>query len=274
MKKLGKKHIIIFACITVLILAISAISFKTGNNAVSNVIGTVISPIQRVGAAVVRETKSFAVNIISSGKNARENEKLKEEIASLNDQLRMVEGYKTENEKLRSMLQLAESRSDFESTAANVIGRSISELHSTITIDKGTRHNIKKNAVVYTAEGLVGRVSEVGYNFAKVQTIFDAESAVSAICLRSGDMGIVEGSSLATGGICTMNYIDKSAKTVVGDMVETSAAGGIFPQGILIGKITQIKEDSRALTLSAVVETSVNPNSLDKVLVITDVIAE
>ena len=60
----------------------------------------------------------FAVNIFSSGKNARENEKLKAEIASLNDQLRMVEGYKTENEKLRAMLQLAESRSDFESTAA------------------------------------------------------------------------------------------------------------------------------------------------------------
>lgn len=269
MKKLGKKHIIIFACITVLILAISAVSFKTGNNAVSNVIGTVISPVQSGTAAVVRGTKNFVVNIFSSGKNARENEKLKAEIASLNDQLRMVEGYKTENEKLRSMLQLAESRSDFESTAANVIGRNIDELHSTITIDKGTRHNIKKNAVVYTAEGLVGRVSEVGYNYSKVQTIFDAESAVSAICLRSGDMGIVEGSSLLAGGICTMNYIDKSAKTVVGDMVETSAAGGIFPQGILIGKITQIKEDNRALTLSAVVETSVNPNNLDKVLVIT-----
>lgn len=274
MKKLGKKHIIIFACITILILAISAISFKTGNNAVSNIIGTVISPVQSGTAAVVRGTKNFAVNIFSSGKNARENEKLKAEIASLNDQLRMVEGYKTENEKLRSMLQLAESRSDFESTAANVIGRNIDELHSTITIDKGTRHNIKKNAVVYTAEGLVGRVSEVGYNYSKVQTIFDAESAVSAICLRSGDMGIVEGSSLLAGGICTMNYIDKSAKTVVGDMVETSAAGGIFPQGILIGKITQIKEDNRALTLSAVVETSVNPNNLDKVLVITNVIAE
>ncbi|MBQ2889918.1 MAG: rod shape-determining protein MreC [Clostridia bacterium] len=274
MKKLGKKHIIIFACITVLILAVSIVSFKTGNNAVSNAIGTVISPVQSGTAAVVRGTKNFAVNIFSSGKNARENEKLKAEIASLNDQLRMVEGYKTENEKLRSMLQLAESRSDFESTAANVIGRSIDELHSTITIDKGTRHNIKKNAVVYTADGLVGRVSEAGYNFSKVQTIFDAESAVSAICLRSGDMGIVEGSSLSTGGICTMNYIDKSAKTVVGDMVETSAAGGIFPQGILIGKITQIKEDNRALTLSAVVETSVNPNNLDKVLVITDVIAK
>ena len=269
MKKFGKKQIIIFACITALILSISAISFKTGNNAVSNVIGTVISPIQSGGAAVVRATKNFVVNIVSSGKNARENEKLKAEIAELNNQLRMVEGYKTENEKLRTLLELSQSRSEFESTAANVIGRSIDELHSIITIDKGTRHNIKKNAVVYTADGLVGRVSEAGYNFSKVQTIFDAESAVSAICLRSGDMGIVEGVSSSASGVCTMNYIDKSAKTVVGDMIETSAAGGIFPKGILIGKITQIKEDSRALTLSATIEAAVNPTRLDTVLVIT-----
>lgn len=269
MKKFGKKYIIIFACITAVILLLAGISLKSGNNAVSNVIGTVISPIQSGAAAVVRGTKNFAVNIVSSGKNARENEKLKEEIAALNDQLRMVEGYKTENEKLRALLELSESRSEFKSTAANVIGRSIDELRSIITIDKGTRHNIKKNAVVYTAEGLVGRVSEVGYNYAKVQTIFDAESAVSAICMRSGDMGIVEGVSSSGGGICTMNYIDKSAKTVVGDMIETSAAGGIFPKGILIGKITQIKEDSRALTLSATIEAGVNPNRLDTVLVIT-----
>ncbi len=269
MKKFSKKHIIIFACITVLILSVSVISFKTGNNAVSNVIGTVISPLQSGAAAVVRGTKNFAVNIVSSGKNARENEELRTEIASLNDQLRMVEGYKTENEKLRELLGLSESHSEFESTAANVIGRSIDELHSTITIDKGKRHNIKKNAVVFTAEGLVGRVSEVGYNFAKVQTIFDAESAVSAICLRSGDMGVVEGISSSASGICTMNYIDKSAKTVVGDMIETSAAGGIFPKGILIGKITQIKEDSRALTLSATIETGVNLSGLDTVLVTT-----
>ena len=50
-------------------------------------------------------------------------------------------------------------------------------------------------------------------------------------------------------------------------MIETSGTGGIFPKGILIGKITEIKEDSRSLTLSATVETGVNLNSLDTVLV-------
>ena len=109
---------------------------------------------------------------------------------------------------------------------------------------------------------------ETGYNYAKVKTIFDAETSVSAICLRSGDMGIIESSGFApSSGRCSMNYIDRSAKTVVGDVIETSGTGGIFPRGIEIGKITEIKEDSRNLTLSAVIEADVNINSLDTVLV-------
>lgn len=268
MKKFGKKHIIIFACITVFILAIAAFSFKTGNNAVSNAVGTVISPLQSGCSAMLRGAKRLAGNIASSGKNAKENEKLRGEILELNDQLRMLEGYKTENERLRALIALRETRTDFESVGANVIGRKTDELRSVITLDKGEKDGVKENSVVFVPEGLVGVVSEVGHNFCKVKTIFDTESSVSAICLRSGDMGIVEPSGfLATSGKCSMNYIDRSAKTVVGDVIETSGTGGIFPRGIAIGKISEIKEDSRNLTLSAVIETDVDIYKLDSVLV-------
>lgn len=267
MKKFTKKHIVIFASVTVLLASVAVFSLKSGNNAVSNAAGTVFSPVQSGAAYVLNGTKKVFSNIAMSSKNAEENKKLREEKAALESQMRMLEGYKTENEKLRKLLELKESRTEYKSTAANVIGKSTDEIHSTITIDKGTRDNIKKNAVVTVSEGLVGVVKEVGYNYSKVKTVFDSESAVSAVCLRSGDMGICESSKNATDGYCVMNYIDKSAKTVVGDLIETSGTGGIFPRGILIGKITQIKEDSRSLTLSATIETAVKINSLDTVLV-------
>lgn len=270
MKKFTKKHIIIYSVLTVLILSVAGFSLKTGNSTASNIFGTVISPVQSGISVAVKSVKNFAVNIFLSGKNAKENKQLREEIAVLNGQLRMVEGYKTENERLRKLLELEETRTHFKSTAANVIGKDTDELHSTITIDKGSKHGIKKNAVVTVSEGLVGTVIEVGYNYSKVKTIFDAESAVSAMCTRSGDMGIVESLKASSGGNCIMNYIDKSAKTVVGDMIETSGTGGVFPRGILIGKITEIKEDSRSLTLSARIETAVNLNFLDTVLVSVD----
>ena len=268
MKKFGKKHIIIFSCVTVLVLIVAAVSFKTGNCTVSNAVGMVLSPVQSVCSSVVNGAKRFVTNIASSGKNAKENEKLKGEIAALNDQLRMLEGYKAENDRLRALIDLKEARTDFDCVGANVIGKKTDELHSIITLDKGTKDGIKENAVVFVPEGLVGVVSEAGLNYCKVKTIFDAESSVSAICLRSGDMGIVEPSGFfASSGKCSMNYIARSAKTVVGDVIETSGTGGIFPRGIIIGKIAEIKEDSRNLTLSAVIKTDVDIYKLDSVLV-------
>ncbi len=266
-----KKHIIILSCVTLVILAFSAVSLKIGNNPVANAVGTVFSPVQKWVSLAYDSVGDFIGNMVDSGDNARENKTLKKENLKLQDQIRMLEGYKAENDELRRLIELSESRTDFKSTAANVIGKDLSDSGSVITIDKGTKDGIGKNAVVLVPDGLVGVVFETGYNYSKVRTIFDSESSVSSICLRSGDMGIVEPVGyLSADEKCSMNYIDRSAKTVVGDIIETSGTGGIYPRGIKIGKITEIKEDSRNLTLSAVLESDVKIKNLDKVLVTVD----
>lgn len=268
MKKFGKKHIIIYGSVTVIVLILAAFSFKFGNNPVSNAVGTVISPVQSICSSALSGVKDFFGNIFRAGTMAEENEKLREEVYSLKDELRMIDGYKVENERLQQLLDLKETRTDFSSIGANVIGKKIDDENSIITIDKGTVDGVEVNSVVLVPEGIVGVVFEVNTNYSKVKTVFDAESSVSAICLRSGDMGIAEPlDNETTGGKCALNYIDRSAKTVIGDVIETAGTGGIYPRGIVIGKITQIKEDSRNLTLSAVLETEVNINRLDRVLV-------
>ncbi len=268
MKKPAKKKLIVLFSVTAIVLAMSAISFMAENSFMSNTIGVVASPLQKGTAVAVNSVKTFFNNIADSGKNAQENKKLKAEISELRSQIRMLEGHKTENEKLHTLLQFSQNHPDLNYVGANVIGRESSEFNNTITIDKGTKDGIKKNAVVTTAEGLVGVVYEAMYNYSKVKTIFDSDSAISAICPRSGDMGIVESTGdMSSRNVCSMNYIDKAAKTVVGDMIETSGTGGIFPKGILIGKVTKINEDKANLTLTATVEVSVNLNNTSVVLV-------
>ena len=258
MKKFGKKHVIIYSAVTLIILILAAFSFKLGNNPVSNAIGTVISPVQSVSSYAFNGVKNFFGNIFNAGNMAEENEKLREEVYTLKD----------ENDRLQQLLDLRESRTEFNSIGANVIGKKIDDENSIITIDKGATDGVEVNSVVFVPEGIVGVVFEVNTNYSKIKTIFDAESSVSAICLRSGDMGIAEPvENMTTGGKCALNYIDRSAKTVIGDVIETAGTGGIYPRGIVIGKIAQIKEDSRNLTLSAVLETEVNINRLDRVLV-------
>ena len=201
MKKFSKKNIIILICVTVIILIIAAFSVREGSSPVSNAVGTVLSPVQKGASFVINGAKNVTTNIFSSAKNARENKELKEKVLSLESELRMLEGYKSENERLKELLELSSANTEFTSTAANVIGRDSDDLHSTLVIDKGSVHNIRKNAVVTVAEGLVGVVYEVGTNYSKVRTVFDGESYVSAVCARSGDMGIIETTeALSSGG--------------------------------------------------------------------------
>lgn len=268
MKKFTKAFIISVCVITVFVITTSIIFYSTGNTAVTGAFARVFMPVQKGASIVVNTTKNTFKNIVNSEKNAQENKKLKKEINQLRDELRMVEGYKIENENLRKSLELRDMYAHESGLAANIIGRDTGELYNTLTIDKGSKDGIRKNSVAVVPEGLVGVVCEVGNNYAKIKTVLDASSSVSALCLRSGDMGVIEGNTkLSKSGKCVMNYIDKDAKTVVGDSIETSGTGGIFPRGILIGKIVEIKEDERKLTLSATVKTSVNINNLTSVII-------
>ncbi|MBR1970705.1 MAG: rod shape-determining protein MreC [Clostridia bacterium] len=268
MKKFTKAFIISICVVIVFVVSVAIISFNTGNTSVTSGFARVFMPVQKGASFIVNGTKNTFGDIINSKKNARENKKLKKEINELRDELRMVEGYKLENESLRKSLELRDMYAHESGVAANVIGRDTGDLYNTLTIDKGSKDGIRINSVAVVPEGLVGVVCEVGKNYAKIKTIVDASSSVSALCLRSGDMGVIEGNSkLSKSGKCVMNYIDKDAKTVVGDSIETSGTGGIFPRGILIGKITEIKEDERKLTLTATVKTSVNINNLTSVII-------
>ncbi len=267
MKKFLNKKTIALIITTVLIATCAIVSVKTENNVVANVLGTVLSPVQRVFAGGVGFIKTAVVNVFNSAENAKENKKLQKKVLALEDELRMVEGYKTENERLHEMLDFADSRKEMNYTAANIIGRSTGDINHTITIDKGTSSGIAIGSIVVVPEGLVGVVCEVGINYSKVKTIFDAESSVSAICARSGDMGVIDGKSTASKMGCTMNYVSNDAKIVAGDSVETSGTGGVFPRGILIGKVKNIKTDERDLTLSAEIEPGANIYNIDVVMV-------
>ncbi len=268
MKKFFTKKVILLLSLTLIVALISFISVKTGTSAVSNTVGVVIAPVQKVFASGIRVIKNAGENILNSSKNAKENEKLNKKVLSLQDEIRMLEGYKTENERLHELLELKNASEEITYTAANIIGKSSSDINSLLTIDKGSKDGVRKNSIVKVPEGLVGVVSEVSLNYAKVKTIFDAESSVSAICARSSDMGIVEGKLGASGkNTCVMNYIDTDSKIVVGDSIETTSAGGIFPSGIFIGKVKSIKTDERNLSLNAVIEAGAKISNIDKVMV-------
>ena len=268
------RRIVLLVIVTIILLLIMAF-FTVGRAKVSvveDLIGAITTPVQKLFTSVSQGITGFFGNFKDKRDLESKNKELQEQVYQLENQLRAVDGYKAENERLRDMIDLKNDMREFEATAAQVIAKGPGNWYNTFTIDKGTSSGLQVNHAVITSRGLVGFISEIGTNWAKVTAITDTNSSVGAIIVRTGDITVVDGDmTLGNDGYCRMLYLGKNAGATVGDLVETSGLGGIYPKGILIGKIIEIKADVYSLSQYAVIEPAVNFDRIDEVFVVSGV---
>jgi rod shape-determining protein MreC len=194
------------------------------------------------------------------------------EINELKRESRSVEAYKEENDRLRELLELKNTQmSEYKTAAARIISYEPDNWNETIVIDKGSRNGIKEGSVVVTGGGVVGQVTETGTTWSRVSAIINLDNALGVRVIRTGDLAIVEGDSeLSREGNCKMSFIAKDASVIVGDLLETSGLGGIYPPGMTVGTVTKINSDNTGTMQYAVVKPVVDFNNLYEVLVICD----
>lgn len=270
MNRFSKNFYIKVAVISVVILLVMAVSTLSAGRAdiITNIVNMVVQPVQKGFSFVYDKVSGVVDSLANAGSYAEENELLKARIAILESDYSDIEAYKAENERLLALLGMKSSMPQLNLQGASVISIESDNWYNVISIDKGSGMGVKLNDVVMTAQGLVGTVYEVGTTWAKVREIIDMESSISVVCARTGDRGVLEGDfNLALKGRCKLNYLPKNAKVVVGDRIEISDTGSIYPKGVYIGKIVEIYDDDDGLTLTAIVESEVNFNSLSEVLV-------
>ena len=157
-------------------------------------------------------------------------------------------------------------------TNATIIAREAGNYATVLTINKGYVHGIRKNMPVLTEKGVFGSVSEYGLDWAKVVSIVETASSVSAYSERTGVTGVVSGdTALRSDGYCIMTYIASNADIKVGDRIFTSGKGSVYPEGLLIGEVAQISADEKTRTLSAVIKPAVdfkNLNDVNKLMIV------
>jgi len=198
-----------------------------------------------------------------------ENESLKEQIAELQNQNALSVQDQNELAQLRELYQLDQQYSQYETVGARVISKDSGNWYSTFTIDKGSDDGIEVDMNVIGDGGLVGIVYDVNKSSAKVRSIIDDESNVSAQFASTSDKCIVKGSlTLLNDGVVQVFDIYKSAEINEGDMVVTSNISSKFLPGILIGYVKNIEDDSNNLTKSAYLTPVVDFAHLDTVLII------
>jgi len=202
--------------------------------------------------------------LIKSRDMIKENPLLYETVSALTSELVRYKDLESENGRLKALLGFKQ-KSTLKLIPASVVAKDSSNFSDTIAIDQGSAQGIKKDTVVISQAGLVGRVLNGLSDISRVSLIVDPNSRVSAITLRSRQIGVVYGSS---SGMCRMIYIPLDADIVEGDEVLTSGFSDIYPKGLMIGTISKIVKEPRGLSLSAVIRPAVDFTRLEEVLCI------
>ncbi|MEG1782504.1 MAG: rod shape-determining protein MreC, partial [Oscillospiraceae bacterium] len=165
---------------------------------------------------------------------------------------------------------ITENKVEEEMVSAFIIGRDGMDKFYSFTLDKGENYGIAKNDVVISIDGVVGVVTEVGANFAKVSTILSPAVSMGCFAGSELDNGIVSGSyDLKNSENCIMSYLPKGTKVAEGDIVSTTGLGSVFPKDLIVGTIEEVVVDPSGNSKSAVVKPSADIANVKMVFIIT-----
>ncbi len=201
----------------------------------------------------------------------KENKELQSKVNELKQDNSLLAQDKYELERYRSLYKLDQSYASYSKVAAKVIAKAeTGNWFNSFTIDKGSKDGITKDMNVIGNGGLIGIVTEVGKNYAKVSSIIDDGYNVSGKNASSSDLCVVEGDlSLMNKGLLKISEVPKNATIKEGDMILTSPVSNKYLPGILIGYVTEIHMDSNDLTQSGYIMPAADFEHLEEVFVIT-----
>ncbi len=264
-----KKFALILIGSLLIIMMILSFGGRDRITFIESKLGSLLMPVQRFFTSVgnfVDEKTEPIINVLNykelNENLALENEALKEQIVNLT----MSQKELAELTELKRALKYVDSDAQIGYVSCNVISKDVGNWFNMFTIDAGINQGINKNSTVINGNGLVGLVYEVGDNWSKVISIVDQKSSVGFEMLRVTDDydGVLSG---------TTNYeligelFDPKASVKVGDYIVTSGLG-MYPKGILIGKIYEVVVDKDLILNKIKVTPVVDFRKIDKVMVI------
>ncbi len=260
--------------LTILCSVMMLLSFTTSlfDKPLGTIVGYVVIPFEKgIGAAGgwLSNRKDELSQIRSL---LEENQKLKDQVAHLTEENTLLQQDKYELNKLRQLFELDEQYEEYHKVGARIIARDPGNWYVAFTIDKGSNDGIAVDMNVIAGGGLVGRISSVGPNWAKVTAIISDNANVAGMTLASEDNLIVSGSlkGMNDGVIYFSKLVDSKGVVASGDKVVTSDISDKFLPGILIGYVLNVIPDNNNLTKSGTIIPAVDFEHLSEVLVITD----
>lgn len=281
MSRLLKNRFAIASILTVIVL--SSLIVVTARSrpyvsAVEGFIGDVLAPVQKAIYALNNGVSSLVKNAVSAKEKNRDIQQLQQQIDKLQQENRRLAEVEKENQRLQSMLDFKQANPQLVVSGARVIAKSPGNWFETFIIDKGSADGVAVDMAVITDQGLVGRVLEAAEHWSKVMAIIDERSSVSVLAERTRDNGVARGTVVAgtgaNGDLLKVLYLPQDSKISKGDDVITSGLGGVFPKGIPVGTVEEVKKTLTGEIEYAMVKPYVDFLRIEEVLVIKSPVGE
>ncbi len=255
-------------CIFLMVLTYGTHIFDATVNTAA---GTVIVPFEK-GISRAGEWLRLRHDELKSIRSLmQENEELKEKVAQLTEENTILTQERYELTDLQALLDLSETYYSYKKIGARVISKDGSNWYRTFVIDKGSDDGLAIDMNVIAGGGLVGRITSVGPNWARVTTIISDGVSVSSQVVSSDLTMIASGDlKLADKGLMSFAYLsDPDDLVVKGDKVVTSNISDKYLPGLLVGYVDTVSNDANNLTKSGTIDPAAEFDYLSTVLVIT-----
>lgn len=235
-----------------------------------NAMGSLLTPVQNAVNATVTYVRDGIQGFRDRNNLERKYNLAVLELENAKMEIDRLEEAALENERLTTLLDAKERYQSQDPVYARVIAKEQGIWFDAFSINRGSLDGIAVNMAVITADGLVGRVIEVGLNYAKVLSLIDSRSAVACLVERTRDNGVMRGvlTSASTSSDCQMYYLPPVHDVVPGDRVLTSGVDSLYPKGIPVGTVTEVSRQPDGLEQYVVVAPLVDFLHLEEVLVL------
>ncbi len=276
-KKTNKK-IYIYSIIFVFLLISLSVSVKKGNdNLISRIGLDLFGPSNKIVTNSKNATTSLISGIFPKNKNEERILELEEETQKLRAQLiknKITESELKQLSDLKQSLNFIEEDYEKNYVTASIVGKNDGNYYTSFTISAGKKQNVRKDGIVLTGKGLVGRIYEVSDNYSKAISILDSKSSVSFQVLREERYTGIASQNIIMDedykdfeGYIKGYLFDINYKVLPGDIIITSGLG-LYPKGIPIGNIDKVIEDKNNLLKYVKIKPYVNLKKLDKVMIL------
>lgn len=265
-----KYWLLILSLICVVLMGLSFVSDRV-NGPLRSIANYSIIPMQKGINTLGVWMNDLTRNFETLEELREENKDLQAQIADLTTKNNLLQQEKHEMDRLRELFELDQKYGDYPKVGARVTANDTGNWFSSFVIDKGSNDGITVDMNVMAGTGLVGIITEVGPNWARVRSIIDDSSNVSALVQATSDTCIVSGDlTLMQDGKIRFEQLANNESVIdSGEQIVTSHISSKYLPGILIGYVYDIETDANNLTRSGLITPAVDFQHMQEVLVIT-----